>query len=669
MQPSDSEASALDRSAMHTPSPSFPPGPRHGHRRTDTQVVMRNADFAKQKKSSPIQQQEGATAAEQQSIGSILVPDRDPYGSSGDYPGYLAVRRSRSPQDCAAPPNQYRDPSRSFGDRFKSRPPNILTSLNATSSPPNLRDQRLQLPVAASVPREAPPHHSSKAPAVERFPFDPARSFAELPRQLVPPDVPGGYNPLANPYIPKPRSPPPLPRKKKPSFWSKAKRKISFNRRSSDQSIRSRSPVSRSRTASLSSSSQASRPSSPYFRPGPPTPSRGRSVSEPQGVISEETFRKSGTRKASKTFLPDTSGFEKIDELLFDAIEGSETAADEEPAANWEDQRFVKRAAWPPRATYQRGISSGVFEEYPASLNPPEEAGPIDPEDWSCKATNNSRSSSGHFAQHQKPSNQYSRSLRKHQVLSRQLKTGFHHSEGSSVLGVNTSGIYRDIEGTYVTTGQVEVPTTAFENAEDSPVPGYLFEHSWNAAADRSLAVDPQQDSPRLRGEADLSLQVLAPPQISRRRQQRLTRSNDRLADLYAAYPDQQLSPDTPTGIGRQHTYLALCGKLPDESLGEQWDRGVKEHTPSRPGGGLGPRGSVEERGDSVSRRRGRAESSQSIWLEEAQKDSEGPETARRLQSLAVDSERKSGGIRGYINAENEVDRERGIPVVRGSDE
>lgn len=565
MQRFNSGASALDRSTMESPpQPASRPLPsRDGRQRPEDQLGLHNANMEEQSQSSPAQQQRSPSAAEPSSETSSFVPHRPLYLGASSYPGLLNVKRSRSPQNQNAPPFQYRDPYQPFGNRFKSRPENVIpTSFDANSSSLNVGQHRFDLP------RESPTPYSSELPTLERFPLYPERSFTDSSPQLVPPHLPAGYNPIANPYIPKSRSP---PVKKKPSLWSKAKRKVSGKGNQSQQASRPRTPISRTRSGSLTSSPPGSRPSSPYFRPSPPTPSRGRSATHPQTSLSVQGFSDTVTRKENRTQKPGTGNSGKFGRV-YSTKEEAEAANDEEAADEWEENRgiFVEGGAWQAKKD-PRSISE----------------------------------------QHQGPSS------------------------------VENSGIYRDVHGVYRTVDQAVIPGSAFESSENSPIPRYLFEDNWETQIDQ---IDQSQGQ-------DFT---------HHRRQQHSSRSVDRLKELYSKYPDQQLSPDTPKTIGRQHAYLALLGGLPEEGLCVKWDREVPKNSPTRQGGGLSQVGLEEQTGAAQSRGRRRAETSPPVLGEDLGSESGRTQTARRLQRLgSVRRDAREGVVSQFIVAQEEVDRVR----------
>lgn len=337
--------------------------------------------------------------------------------SAAVHPGLYVPKRSRSPEKEGAPPFQYKTSTRPEGYHIASSGPGHSPRLPVTASfskkaelsRQNAQQLRLIKPlpllpvqepvvepsntgrVAPPRPPRSPGHYvtfdpivhpkfrSTSAPFVLPFGLGPSAGQVEeysslsptqtsrakpllfnaaepsASPQLVPPHEPGGYNPLKNPYIPKPKSSSPKPTTKT-SIWERGLRK--FSGRPSRHPRRDASPAGRHRSAT-----------SPFPRPRAPTPNRGRNVSEPQTRLSSPSTGKALGYKTSE-IAPSSNKATNTKTLFSVAEDGAVIFNNGSPHDNdWEVEALRKYQIQNKRALNCSDLVFQGAEEHKASSN------------------------------------------------------------------------------------------------------------------------------------------------------------------------------------------------------------------------------------------------------------------------------------------------------------
>lgn len=564
-----------------------------------------------------------------------LYPTAEHHRSAASNSGLFVPKRSRSPEKEDAPPFQYRAPRRPAGYHLSSSRPapssnppiaasfsqeaessgHYVQSLSQGKSSPlcltqgafiqsfNHRGPPLACPPRSPIVEqfsqaELSRLNSTKGPFVEPFEkspplsvtqrstakpllFDPTESFAESYRspQLVPPHRPGGYNPILNPYIPKPKSSSSQP-SKKPGFWGRAKRKFSGRRVSSHQSTRPTTPVGRSPPHSPVTT--------PFSRPSPPTPNRERSISQAKVHLSGQNYDETLVRKGSEAASPlnQVAGTK----TPFFVADKGKAILQTNPAGDWEAEALREREVRSKRIFGHPDSIFGAFgvytqlrSQYLSNLQDSPEISAPEPN----KPRESVDSSETLAPQPERPGrSQYSA-----ETVTSQLQNPRTSQDSATTLvpQPEDTRIYRDPEDRYYslivthknrpqvvggreeTNEWVEILASTFEKLESSPVPSYLFEDycdvGGNQTARSQISDSPQeQDPPRSLGEVN-------PIETPRARVHRRLSERGIVNAICRSLPDGQLAPSTPKGSGRSQTYFALTGGSPTNSLCLEWEK------------------------------------------------------------------------------------------------
>jgi hypothetical protein len=547
-----------------------------------------------------------------------------PHQSAAFHSGLYVPKRSRSPEKEGVPPFQYKSSPRPEGYHIASSGPGhsphlpVAASFSKKAELSRQNPQQLRLikplpllpvqePVVESSntgrvapprPPRSPGHYitfdpivhpkfrSTSAPFVLPFGLGPSVGQVEeysslsptqtsrakpllfnaaepsASPQLVPPHEPGGYNPLENPYIPKPKSSSPKPTTKT-SIWERGLRKFSGR---PSHSRRDASPAGRHRSAT-----------SPFPRPKAPTPNRGRNVSEPQTNLSSPSTGKALGYKTSE-IAPSSNKATKT-KTLFSVAEDGAVIFNGGPHDNdWEVEALRKYRIQTKRAFNCSDLVFQGAEEHKVSFNQHQPNFQSFSETPAPQSTNcrDSQDSLKTLAIQPEGLGIYQTSVRPFSWQLPNSRTPL-DSVATLVATPPESGIYRNPGGDYYSLNPghqnrprgveaaegikevgdlVEIPISTLEKSESSPVPSIFFEGNWEA-------VD-NQASRRLPGEVDLSRSY--PESVVENRSPR-----DQVHRTVEEASDQQLTRATTRRDGYRTAYYNLCNSRPTNSICELW--------------------------------------------------------------------------------------------------
>lgn len=562
--------------------------------------------------------------------------------SAASYSALHVPKRSRSPVKAFAPPFQYRAAPRQEGYHIASSGPGLspnlpvaasfsqeaksagqiipqldprnISPLISTQGPPvePLSKTRVAPPRPPRSPtvydfdQIVPPHfRSTSAPFINRFGEQGVLDACEKPSplsatqastakpllfnaeessrspQLVPPHEPGGYNPLKNPYIPKPKSSQPKPTKKT-GIWERALRKFSDRKVSNHHSARA--AISRSPS-----------PPAPLLRPRAPTPNRARNFTHPQANPSDPYF-------------PEALGFKNGEDIrsqnkftnpktLFSVTEDGTVILNADPADNnWEVEALRK---YQTRSKRVFTCPDFVFEdpgEHGASCNQYQST-PQEFEEILVPPPDNTRDSQDSLrtltTQPEAPG--ISQDFVRPFSWQLQNPRTSRDSAATLVATPQDTRIYRDPDGLYYslaprnqnypqgveaaegskgseeTESWVEIPISILENSESSPIPSEFFQGKCEvsdsqSAASQTSGFNREKHSHRLAGEVDLSKsypESVVAVQSPRNQVRRKVR----------AVSKRQPASSTPKSDSYRQAYWALTGGLPTDSVCEYWTK------------------------------------------------------------------------------------------------
>jgi hypothetical protein len=588
-----------------------------------------------------------------------LNPAAGPHQSAAGYSSLHVPKRSRSPPKEGAPPFQYRDQPRPVGYHLlssrpipPSSPPIATPSLQeADQSGHNVRQFNSSKPLpllpnqgpsvkSSSNNRVAPPRpprsptvydfsqyeipslllafapsvkpscqtpvaeSSEKSPPLGATQAPTAKALFSRSPRLATPHKSGGDNPILNPFNQRAKPSPPKS-SEKPSFWKRAKRKISGRRVSSLHPTRPAPPVSR-----FSSGSTAK---APFSRPRAPTPNRGLGISQPQADFFGQKFGESLDCETSEVALP----LDKVTVIktLFSVTDGGTVILHGDPADNWEIEALKERGILTKRVFDCPDFRFEDFGDYKAPSNEnqsniQDSAGISAPKSENLRE---SRDSSETLVEKPDRPRSYQDSA---EILTSQIQNQRRSQDSAATLIAPRKDpvIYRDPQDCYysLTTNRpqvavagglketsewVEVPLSTFGKSEGSPVPSCFFEEKCSQG----------QDSLRLLGEVNLALsypESLAVVETPPARVLRTPSERKRVEEYCKNLPDlHQLAPGTPKGNGYKKTYLALTGGLPTDSLCLEW-RVDRHLSAGAEAGGL-PHSKLEAQVDDIQSRCG----------------------------------------------------------------
>ena len=647
----DPGSSGLDRPFIYPTPPSYVASVGFGQLAShDSNVDVQNHSLSGQVPRDP------KVALERAFARSNLNPAVGLYQSAVGYSSLHVSKRSRSPPKEGAPPFQYRDQPRPVGYHLlSSRPvppssPPIAASspreadqsghnfrqFNPSKPSPLLPSQRPSVKPSSNN-RVAPPRpprsptvydfsqyeipslllafapsvkpscqtavveSSEKSPRLGATQVPTAKALLNRSPRLVTPHKSGG-NSILNSFNHKAKPSPPKS-SEKPSFWKRAKRKISGCRVSSAHLTRPAPPVSRSSSGSTAKA--------PFSRPRVPTPNRGQGISQSQANFSGQKLSESLDCETSEVALPPNKV--TVIKTLFSVTDEGAVILHEDPADNWEIEALKERGILTKRVFDRPGFRFEDFRDYRAPSNQNQSNLQNSAEIPAPKPENlrESRDSSETLVEKPDRPRSYQDSA---ETLTLQIQNQRRSQDSTATLIAPPEHlvIYRDPQDRYYsltvrhtnrpqvavaggpkeTSEWVEVPISTFGKSEGSPVPSCFFEEKCSQG----------QDSRRLPEEVNLALsypESLAVIETPPARVLRTPSERKRVEKYCKNLPDlHQVAPGTPKGKGYKKTYLALTGGLPTDSLCLEW--GVDRHlNVGAEAGGL-PHSKLEEQVDDL---------------------------------------------------------------------